>query len=69
MFCNGLSILVELKIVDVKNNYTIVCLEEDVADEIRELASDKLVFCFNDDYTPTTEGEMLEKFIDKFFSG
>jgi hypothetical protein len=42
-------------------------LDEDVAFEIRELASDEVGLHFDENYEPTEEGWILEHFIDKFY--
>ena len=46
-----------------------ISLDETTADEIRELASEELIFHFDENYTPTKEGKILELYIDKFFTG
>lgn len=53
---------------DSENNITIF-LDDDVADEIRELAGDEIGLHFDDNYEPTKEGRMLELLIDKFYTG
>ena len=55
--------------VSININDIDISLDETTADEIRELASEELVFHFDENYTPTKEGKMLELFIDKFFTG
>lgn len=44
-----------------------ICLDEDTAYEIRELASDEVALHFDENYEPTEEGWILEHFIDKFY--
>ena len=46
---------------------TKLSLDEDTAYEIRELASDEVALHFDENYTPTEEGWILEHFIDKFY--
>ena len=46
---------------------TKLSLDEDTAYEIRELASDEVALHFEENYTPTEEGWILEHFIDKFY--
>lgn len=54
--------------VSINKNDIDISLDETTADEIRELASEELVFHFDENYTPTKEGKMLELLIDKFFT-
>lgn len=44
-----------------------ICLDEDTAYEIRELASDEVALHFDENYEPTETGWILEHFIDKFY--
>lgn len=44
-----------------------IYLDENTADEIRELSSDELVLHFDGNYVPNEEGLLCELFIDKFF--
>lgn len=63
------DLLLKLKFENNDQNCIDVHLDEDVADEIRELASDEIGLHFNENYVPNKEGWMLELFIDKFFTG
>lgn len=45
----------------------IFIVDEDTANEIRELAGDEVGLHFDKNYEPTKEGKMLEDFIDKFY--
>jgi hypothetical protein len=65
---NNKNILYKLEFSE-KGDFINVCLEEDVADDIRELASDEVALHFDENYEPTEEGWILEHFIDKFFVG
>ena len=66
---NNQKLLHKLKFENTDTNCVDIYLDEDIADEIRELASDELVLHFNEKYVPTEEGLILELFIDKFFTG
>ena len=55
--------------VSININDIDISLDETTADEIRELASEELIFHFDENYIPTKEGKVLELFIDKFFTG
>jgi hypothetical protein len=50
-----------------KHHKVEVVLDENIADTIRKLAADIVVFHFDENYEPTKEGWILEHFIDKFF--
>ncbi|MBW4491379.1 MAG: hypothetical protein KME12_26825 [Trichocoleus desertorum ATA4-8-CV12] len=46
----------------------VVSISEEDADEIRDLFSEQLqIVGFDESYSPTVEGRMLETLIDKFF--
>lgn len=66
---NNQKLLLKLKFEKIDTNSIDIFLDEDIADEIRELASDELVLHFDENYVPTDEGRILELFIDKFFAG
>lgn len=66
---NNQELLLKLEIKNIDTNSVDICLDEDIADEIRELASNELVLHFDENYVPTEEGRILELFIDKFFAG
>jgi len=51
------------------NDLVDIYVDDNVADDIRELVSDELVLHFDENYEPTKEGLMLESFIDKFYTG
>ena len=57
----------------LKKNITdtyVVDLDEDSADEIREVCLEELPLSgFNEDYSPNEKGNLLEDLIDKFFTG
>lgn len=55
--------------VSININDIDISLDETTADEIRELASEELIYHFDENYIPTKEGKVLELFIDKFFTG
>jgi hypothetical protein len=63
------GLLFKLKFENNDQNCIKVELEEEVADDIRELASDEVGLHFDENYLPTSEGWMLEHLIDKFFTG
>ncbi len=43
-------------------------IDEETADKVREIASEKLMdIGFDKNYEPTNEGKILEIFIDKFY--
>ncbi len=47
-----------------------VILDEEIADELRELCGERLqTHGFDDDYAPTDEGRELERLIDVLFVG
>ncbi|GHU61604.1 hypothetical protein FACS1894123_01240 [Bacteroidia bacterium] len=53
-----------------REKIVIVCLDEFIADDIRELTEDRIgTDCYRDDGFPTEEGCILEHFIDKFYMG
>ncbi|MFV0291025.1 MAG: hypothetical protein ACK5IJ_09080 [Mangrovibacterium sp.] len=62
-------LLQELELKQINSNNVFVNLEEELADEIRELAGDEVGLHFDENYIPTKEGEILESIIDKFFTG
>lgn len=64
---NNNEILSQLTFTEEKNNLISVELEEGIADDIRELASDNVALHFDENYEPTEEGWILEHFIDKFY--
>jgi hypothetical protein len=65
---NGhVEILSKLVFFEDSDNSINVELEADVADDIRELASDEVGLHFDENYEPTDVGSMLEHFIDKFY--
>jgi hypothetical protein len=66
---NNQELLLKLKFENNDTNSIAIHLDEVVADEIREMASDELVLHFDENYIPTKEGRILELFIDKFFAG
>ncbi|RCW31953.1 hypothetical protein [Marinilabilia salmonicolor] len=66
---NNQKLLLKLKFENIDTNSIDIYLDEDVADEIRELASDELVLHFDEKYVPTEEGRILELFIGKFYTG
>jgi FKBP-type peptidyl-prolyl cis-trans isomerase (trigger factor) len=58
----------KLKFSENNENSIDVHLEEDVADNIRELVIDEIgMDYFDENYEPTKEGWILEHFIDKFY--
>ena len=66
---NNQDLLLKLKFENNDQNCIDVHLDEDVADEIRELAGDEVGLHFDENYVANREGWMLELFIDKFFTG
>jgi hypothetical protein len=62
------EIFSKLVFFEDSDNSINVELEADVADDIRELASDEVGFHFDENYEPTEEGWILEHFIDKFYT-
>ena len=54
---------------NVDINSVDISLDEFTANEIREIASEELIYHFDENYIPTKEGKILELFIDKFFTG
>lgn len=51
-----------------KDDHFFMNLTEDLADAIRDLCGERLQLAgFDDKYTPTKEGVLLEELIDKFF--
>lgn len=64
---NNQELLLKLKFENIDTSSISVYLDENIADEIRELASDELPLHFDVNYVPTEEGLILELFIDKFF--
>jgi len=64
---NNKEILSQLTFTEENNNSIYVELEAGVADDIRELAGDKVGLHFDENYEPTKEGWILEHFIDKFY--
>jgi hypothetical protein len=67
---NHEEIFSKLKFSENNINSIDVHLEEDIADNIRELAEDEIgMNCFDKNYEPTEEGWILEHFIDKFYVG
>jgi hypothetical protein len=58
-----------VKKIQVTNLINEVCLylDENVADDVRELAGSEVGLHFDNDYMPTKEGEILENLIDKFY--
>lgn len=66
---NNQEFLPMFKLKTINTNSVDIYLDEDIADEIRELAIEELVFHFDENYVPTVEGRILELFIDKFFTG
>lgn len=65
---NHQELLLKLEFKNNDQNSIDFYLDEDVADEIRELASDEVALHFDENYVPSREGYMLELFIDKFFT-
>ena len=65
---NNNEILSQLTFTEENNNLISVELEAEIADEIRELASDEVGLHFDENYEPTKEGWILEHFIDKFYT-
>ncbi|OAV74247.1 hypothetical protein Barb7_02278 [Bacteroidales bacterium Barb7] len=66
---NHENILSKLNFVK-REKVVIVCLDELVADNIRELTEDRIdTDCYTEDGFPTEEGWILEHFIDKFYIG
>jgi hypothetical protein len=61
------EILSKLTFFEDSGNSINVELEADLADDIRELASDEVGGHFDENYEPTEEGWILEHFIDKFY--
>ena len=57
----------KLQIVDNANGICIY-LDENEADDIRELAGSEVGLHFDSNYRPTKEGIILENLIDKFYS-
>ncbi len=66
---NNQEFLLKFKHKIINTNSVDIYLNDDIADEIRELAIEELVFHFDKNYVPTEEGRILELFIDKFFTG
>jgi len=64
---NNQELLLKLKFENIDTSSISVYLDENIADEIRELASDELPLHFDVNYVPAEEGLILELFIDKFF--
>jgi hypothetical protein len=64
---NHKELLSELEFFEKSINSIDIHLEEDVADDIRELAGDEVGLHFDANYEPTEEGWILEHFIDKFY--
>ena len=63
------EILSKLVFFENSDNSISVELEANAADDIRELAEDKIgMNCFDENYEPTKEGWILEHFIDKFYT-
>lgn len=52
------------------NEFTVINLNEDIADEIRDWAGEELQEKgFDENYEPNKEGEILENLIDIFYIG
>jgi len=66
---NDEKMLSKLEFSENDVNSTDVYLEEDTANDIRELAGDEVGLHFDENYEPTEEGWILEHFIDKFYVG
>ena len=66
---NNNEILSKLIFTEENNNMIYVELEVGTADDIRELASNNVALHFDENYEPTEEGWVLERFIDKFYIG
>ena len=51
-----------------KESGNIINIEDDIADEIRDLCCEKLdYYGFDNNYNKTTQGEILEELIDVFY--
>lgn len=62
------ALRLRLKQINKENQFIIIEIDEETADEIRDWAGDKLQRKgFNINYELTSEGKVLEKLIDLFY--
>ncbi len=62
------TLRLKLKLVSKENQFVIIEIDKDTADEIHEWASCELQKKgFNSNYELTSEGEILEELIDTFY--
>lgn len=62
------EVMEKIKISKLNENHYSICVDASLADEIRDLCSDKLqLFGFNENYELNKDGEILERLIDIFY--
>ena len=62
------EIMDKIKISKLNESHYSICVDASLADEIRDLCSDKLqLYGFDENYELNKDGEILERLIDIFY--